>query len=382
MGLPERLVLLVALAPHIAPEILDIFFTKNSLYDRPYTEFGGLKGKKHRGFIPTGETAIFLLSGGDLNARFLFTDLLQEGHFFFQQNILNLSTDTKNEPRLSGTLSVSRYFLTRVTKNRLYRPFFNTHFLAKRLTTDLDWDDLVLEVQVMEAIMEIKTWLEYGEEILSIKRIKPGYRALFYGPPGTGKSLTAALLGKITSRDVYRVDISQLISKFIGETEKNLNNIFNQAENENWILFFDEADALFGKRSKTKGAQDRYANQEVAYLLQRIEDYPGLVILATNMKNNIDTAFSRRFQSMIYFPMPGTQQRLQLWMDIFGKSIKLEDSVDLTRIAQDYEMTGGAIVNVLRHCALVIARRKNKAVTTSDILEGIRREFRKEGKVV
>jgi Cdc6-like AAA superfamily ATPase len=386
MGLPERLALLVGLAPHIAPEMLDIFFTKNSLYDRPYTEFGGLKGKRHSGFIPTGETAIFLLSGGDLHVRFLFTDLFDEEHFFFKNNILNLSTDTEQEPRLSGALSVSEEYLTRFTTGKEYRPVFSNRFPAKRLGTNLDWSDLVLENQIMEEVEEIHKWIKYEKDILAneqlIKRIKPGYRALFYGPPGTGKSLTAALLGKSTNRDVYRVDISQLVSKFIGETEKNLANIFNQAENKNWILFFDEADALFGKRSETKDAQDRYANQEIAYLLQRIEDHPSIILLATNLKNNIDSAFARRFQSMIYFPLPDIYQRQRLWLDAFGKQFKLDDSVDLRKISRDYKISGGSIINVLRHCALVTAGRSNKSITNYDILEGIRREFRKEGKVL
>src|ERR1044071_9620636 len=123
------------------------------------------------------------------------------------------------------------------------------------------------------------------------KILKRGYKALFYGPSGTGKTLTATLLGKQFDRDVYRVDLSQVVSKYIGETEKNLEKIFTRAENRNWILFFDEADALFGKRSNVQSAHDKYANQEVSYLLQRVEDYNGLLILASNFKNNIDEAF-------------------------------------------------------------------------------------------
>ena len=386
MGLPERLVLLVALAPYIAPEMLDVFFTKNKLYDRPYTEFGGLRGKKHTGFIPTGETAIFILSGGDLHTRFISTSLFEEDHFFFKHNILDISTDTEKEPRLSGALSVSEEFLTKFTTGEEYRPVFSTRFPAKLLTTNLNWEDLVLENHIMEEVNEIHTWIEHEKQILGnenlVKRIKPGYRALFYGPPGTGKSLTATLLGKASNRPVYRVDISQLVSKYIGETEKNLANIFNQAENKNWILFFDEADALFGKRSETKDAQDRYANQEIAYLLQRIEDHPSVILLATNLKGNIDAAFARRFQSMVYFPVPSVEQRLRLWQDAFDKQFEMADDLDLRDIAQEYEFSGGSIINVLRHCALAVAARKDAVVGKQDIVEGIRREFRKEGMVI
>ena len=135
-------------------------------------------------------------------------------------------------------------------------------------------------------------------------KLRPGYRSLFYGPPGTGKTMTACLLGKSTGRDVYKVDLSLVVSKYIGETEKNLARVFDQAQHKGWILFFDEADALFGKRSETRDAHDRYANQEVSFLLQRIETFDGIAILASNQRENLDDAFTRRFESIIYFPMP------------------------------------------------------------------------------
>jgi SpoVK/Ycf46/Vps4 family AAA+-type ATPase len=136
------------------------------------------------------------------------------------------------------------------------------------------------------------------------KQTEQGYRALFHGPPGTGKTLTAALVGKEFDIPVYRIDLSMVVSKYIGETEKNLELLFDRAEKKGWILFFDEADALFGKRTDVKDAHDRFTNQEVSYLLQRIEDYNGLVILATNMKSNIDEAFIRRLHLVIHFPLP------------------------------------------------------------------------------
>lgn len=136
------------------------------------------------------------------------------------------------------------------------------------------------------------------------KKIKSGYRCLFYGPSGTGKTMTAAWIGKESNLPVYRIDLSMVISKYIGETEKNLKRLFDDAEKKVGILFFDEADALFGKRTNVRDAHDKFANQEVAYLLQRLEDYPGLVILASNLKSNIDEAFTRRFNSVLKFPIP------------------------------------------------------------------------------
>jgi SpoVK/Ycf46/Vps4 family AAA+-type ATPase len=154
------------------------------------------------------------------------------------------------------------------------------------------------------------------------------------------------------------------------------------AENKNWILFFDEADSLFGKRTATKDSKDRYANQEISYLLQRIEDFPGVVILATNLKSNIDDAFARRFQSMVYFPIPNTELRIELWNKAFGKDFVLDEKVNIQEIAKSYEMSGGAITNVLRYCGLKSFSRNSKVIYREDILTGIRKELIKEGKTI
>lgn len=204
---------------------------------------------------------------------------------------------------------------------------------------------------------------------------------MFYGHSGTGKTLAATLLGKETKRPVFRVDLSLVVSKYIGETEKNLGQLFNEAENKDWILFFDEADALFGKRTQTKGANDRYANQEVAYLLQRIEDFSGLVILATNIQTNIDEAFSRRFQNMVHFPKPDKKQRKLLWERLFAENFELED-VDFDHLANTYELSAGEMINVLRYCALAAAKRNERSINHKDVIKGIQKEYRKSNKTI
>jgi SpoVK/Ycf46/Vps4 family AAA+-type ATPase len=215
------------------------------------------------------------------------------------------------------------------------------------------------------------------------KRLKPGYRVLFHGPPGTGKTLTACLLGKGTGDPVYRIDLSKVVSKWIGETEKNLAALFDRAEQGGMILFFDEADSLFGKRTETRTANDRSANQQIAYLLQRIEDFPGLVILASNLRSNIDEAFSRRFESIVSFPIPNAEQRLRLWEDNFrDKPYPLAKGIDLEKIARDYEVSGGSIVNVLRYACLRAVTRTPQVIEQYDLVAGIRRELRKDGKFV
>lgn len=386
MSTPERLVLLLALCPHIQPQLLDVFFIKNSTYDRGFTEFGGIKGVQHGGFLPTGETAAFLLSAHNLQQRFMLTQLFAPSHFFASHNILKLSGAQAEEPMLSGALQMSREYISYFTQGVAYQPDYNTLFPAKRIQTGLDWEDLVLDLHTMSEVEEIKTWIEHGSALMNdwgmAKRIKPGYRALFYGPPGTGKSFTACLLGKAFQLDVYRIDLSMVVSKYIGETEKNLAGVFDQAASKNWILFFDEADALFGKRSVTSSANDRYANQEVAYLLQRIEDFPGLVILATNLKANIDEAFGRRFQAMIYFPVPGPVQRLRLWQQAFPSHVVMEAALQMEEIAGTYELTGGAIINVSRYCCLAALKRNSTTILLKDVVMGIRKEFAKEGRIM
>jgi SpoVK/Ycf46/Vps4 family AAA+-type ATPase len=214
------------------------------------------------------------------------------------------------------------------------------------------------------------------------KSIKPGYRSLFYGPSGTGKTLTATLIGAELGVDVYRIDLSMVVSKYIGETEKNLASVFDQAQHKNWILFFDEADALFGKRTQTSSSNDRYANQEVSYLLQRVEDYPGIVILATNLKANIDEAFARRFQSLVYFPLPDVSQRHRLWENTLNGRSGLADGVDLKHLAKDYELSGGAITNVVRYGAISALQMNRSSISRDDLVIGVTRELRKEGKTV
>lgn len=385
MSLSDRLVVLLALAPHVAPQLLDCLFVRNEMNGQVFTEFGGLKGNVHRGFLPTGETAAFLLAANDLTRRFQTMEMFDQDYYLLKQKILVMDNERNKEPDFSAPLQLGKEFLSYLTTGADFKPVFNSEFPAQRIYTKLDWEDLVLEQDSLDRIQEILNWIQHQELILETwglkKMLKPGYRSLFYGPPGTGKTLTASLLGKTVGRDVYRVDISKVVSKYIGETEKNLSNVFDYAENKSWILFFDEADALFGKRSATSDSKDRYANQEVAYLLQRIEDFPGTVLLSTNLRSNIDPAFMRRFQSLVHFPVPGAQQRLRLWSRAFQKA-PVDPNIDFVQLSKDYKLSGGMIINVLRFCALSAVARETPMIYEEDVVEGIKNEFRKEGKTV
>lgn len=381
LGFEERFLIILALTPHIKPELLDLFLVKNENTNQIYTEFGGLKGITHKGFLPTGETAMFILAGNNLERRFRLQKAFDSTEILAQENILWLEETEKGEPSLSGALLVSREVMDLFIFGEDKKPNFSAEFPAKLLTTKMDWEDLVITDQAKEQITEIEHWIAHHDALLigwkMDKSLKPGFRTLFHGPPGTGKTLTAALVGKRTNRDVYRIDLSQMVSKYIGQTEKNLAKVFDRAENKQWILFFDEADALFGNRTNTKDAHDRYANQQVSYLLQRIEDYNGLVILASNFKNNIDDAFIRRFQSMVYFPLPGKEERFLLWQKGFSESATLSEEVDLRNIAEKYEIAGGLIMNVIQYCSLKSISRNSNIIELQDVINGIRREYHK-----
>ena len=382
----ERLILMLTLVPHLQPPLLDVFCAKNTTYDRGFTEFGGLKGSTHSGFLPTAETAVFLLAGDDFYSRTQATNLFDSTHYFSKYSIIHLQDAGINEPFLSGAITLSPDYVNYFTTGHNRRPLFGKDFPAKLITTQMEWEDLVLPEDTLAQIEEVRVWIRHHHTLMHDwgfqKKLKPGYKSLFYGPPGTGKTLVACLIGKLCEMDVYRIDLSMVVSKYIGETEKNLEKVFQLAENKKWVLFFDEADALFGKRSGVNDAHDRYANQETAYLLQRIEDFNGIVILATNLKNNIDEAFARRFQSLVYFPIPQHLERLRLWQQSFSHATVLEEQMDLKQLARKHELTGGMILNVVRYCSLMALKRNENIIRLTDAEKGIQKELIKEGRVM
>lgn len=380
----ERIVVLLALIPLIRPQLLDVLWSKNEATERGFTEFGGVHGATHGGFIPTGETAAFVLAGDDLAARFEMTRLFEGDHLFARHNILHLSQINAGESLLSGAITISREHRHLFTSGLECKPNFNSDFPARLIETQLAWDYLVLPESTHEQLDEIKHWILYGQRLLKDwemgSKLQPGFTSLFYGPPGTGKTLSACLLGQRCGCDVYRIDLSMIASKYIGETEKNLARVFDMAEHKNWILFFDEADALFGKRTKVQDSHDRFANQEISFLLQRIEEFHGVVILTSNIKTNIDDAFIRRFHSVINFPMPRPAERLRIWENAFSPKARMEERVNLHAVAEKHDLSGGTIMNVVRYSSLKALSRNENIILLEDIETGIRREFLKEGR--
>lgn len=208
-----------------------------------------------------------------------------------------------------------------------------------------------------------------------------GTSILFYGPPGTGKTMGAQVLAREIGLELYRIDLSQTVSKYIGETEKNLGAIFDEARYVNAVLFFDEADALFSKRTEVKESNDRYANLETSYLLQKIEECDGVCILATNRVGNFDDAFKRRIHYMVEFPIPSYEMRLNLWQSILPPEMPREGNIDFEFLAKNFEYPGSLIKNILLSASFMAAG-KHKGLSMGEILEAVRLESAKIGKIL
>ncbi len=382
----EFVVVMLGLAPALQPGIFSQLIAEHLPNGGDFPEFGGVKGQNHRDILPTGETAQFILAGDHLEKRLEVQQLFSTDHWFHQKGILHLEAVQPGEPVMSGRIILDPEVVEKLTLGKVSKPRFSTDFPAEYITTGMDWDDLVLAPNTLRQILEIESWVRHQATFFQTwgmnRRMKPGYRVLFHGPPGTGKTLTATLLGKSTKRDVFKIDLSMVVSKYIGETEKNLARLFDKAQNKEWILFFDEADALFGKRTNIRDAHDKYANQEVSYLLQRIETYPGLTILASNFKSNIDDAFLRRFQAMVFFPMPKPEERLLLWRNAFPSNVSLDEKIDWKKLSEQYELTGANIMNIVQYCCITALEQGLTVISLENLLNGIRNELMKEGKIV
>ena len=259
--------------------------------------------------------------------------------------------------------------------------------LARKITPCYRWDDIVLPRDRMRQLREICNMVKHRARVyedwgfgarLSLGK---GLNVLFSGPSGTGKTMAAEILAGELGLDLYKIDLSAVVSKYIGETEKNLARIFDEAETSNAILFFDEADALFGKRSEVRDSHDRYANVELSYLLQRMEEYQGVAILATNLRKNMDDAFVRRMHFSVDFPFPDQHSRRRIWTGIWPRQLPRSAELDLDSMARRFEIAGGHIRNIAVSASFLAAEDGGR-VDTSHLLRAARREYQKMGKVM
>jgi SpoVK/Ycf46/Vps4 family AAA+-type ATPase len=281
--------------------------------------------------------------------------------------------------------------LTEITVDDLYQACrsqstTNLANLAQKLKPLYKWHDIVLPADTLQHLKEVCLHVKHRHQVFSAwnfdKKISlgKGTSALFVGPPGTGKTMAAEIIANDLGLDLYKIDLSTVVSKYIGETEKNLNRIFQEAEQSNAILFFDEADALFGKRSEVKDSHDRYANIEINYLLQKMEEYEGIVIMASNFRKNIDEAFTRRLRFIIEIPFPDRNYRARIWRNIFPAETPRSKDIEFDFLAGKFEISGGHIKNIALNAAFLAAENSG-IVNMKHIIRAIKREYQKMGRM-
>jgi SpoVK/Ycf46/Vps4 family AAA+-type ATPase len=258
--------------------------------------------------------------------------------------------------------------------------------LARKLTPHYSWPDIILPPNALAQLRELCAQVKHRQTVYGswgfghkLSQGK-GLTALFHGPSGAGKTMAAEIIANELHLEAYKIDLSTVVSKYIGETEKNLSKIFQEAETSNAILFFDEADALFGKRSEVKDAHDRYANIEINYLLQRMEEFEGLAILATNLRKNIDEAFFRRMHFAVEFPFPDEAQRYQIWQQHFPPPAPLADDIDFNYLANRFNVTGGHIKNIVINAAFLAAENSGM-IHMAHLIRATKREYEKMGRL-
>ncbi|RMF77759.1 MAG: AAA family ATPase [Chloroflexi bacterium] len=285
------------------------------------------------------------------------------------------------DPQTNRITERDLYAASRLQSNR------NLSTLARKITPHYQWDDIILPDEQLQQLLEIHNHVHYRAVVYqewgfdSKLSLGKGLNVIFFGASGTGKTMAAEIIAGALGLDLYKIDLSTMVSKYIGETEKNLARIFKEAETSNAILFFDEADALFGKRSEVQDSHDRYANIQVSYLLQRMEEYDGVVILTTNLRKNMDEAFVRRMHFIVDFPFPNAYYRRQIWERVWPSETPLAKDVDLDFMARRFEIAGGNIRNIALAAAFLAAD-DGRVVQMQHLIRATRREYQKMGKVM
>ncbi|MGH9152745.1 MAG: ATP-binding protein [Acidimicrobiales bacterium] len=363
----EALVLVAAIAPHV-DEKFDRLYAE--LTDRPGAV--GLSGEVAR-----------TLAARTFTGRLEAAARLSSSAPLLASGLLSLDQAGDLSSRLRADPALVRWVLGL----RSEPVTMSADFPARPLTTVYTLDDVVLPGPARRRITDLANRIAHRDLVVETWGFgrhhdnTAGLVALFHGPPGTGKTMTAAALSRSAGLSAYLVDLSALVSKYIGETEKALARVFDRAVRERCLLVFDEADAVFGRRTEVSDSHDRYANQEVSYLLSRIESHPGAVILTTNLLSNIDEAFQRRIQVMVEFPEPGPGERVRLWRAVLPRELPVADEVDLDLLGQRFPLSGAQIRDASLDAAYLAAA-NGGVVTQEYLLSAVHRQFEKAGRTV
>lgn len=380
----DRVLLLLALAAGFAPETLSPLAALASDKENGIIT-GGFFRQGDLQLYPTIRTAVFLLSGNDLEARSYYAGYFHSKHRLFTSSIVLAEPRHEQSVFQNYEILLNDQFLATLFHGEAPRLDGDHGFPARRSTRKHSLADVVLAEKTKKEIEKLRRFTRHMKELWEInknKRYRNNFISIFSGDPGTGKSHTAEAVGNEFGLPVYKVNFAQMVSKYIGETEKNLERVFDRFDRQPCILFFDEAESVFGKRTEVSDSHDQHANNMQSYLLQKIEDFSGIVILATNVQNlfqYFDKAFQRRIRLIATFEFPDYPERLQLWNSSIEAPFSFEEGLT-ERLAKNYQFTGGSIFNLVSDAILDAMEKETKVITFEMVDAAMADEFKKTGR--
>lgn len=379
----DRVLLTLALAALFKPAVL-LPFVLAAGEPEKRVRFGGAFHKESPKFLPTTQTGIFLLAGADEELSAYYHCYFNSKHRLFTSNVL-LVHNEEGKSFFESEIRLNEQFLATILVGTAPRLDGDSGFPAKRSKHTHTLRDVTLSETTLAELDKLKRFARNMKSLWALPdgaKYRNNFIGIFSGDPGTGKSHTAEAIGNELSLPVYKVNFAQLVSKYIGETEKNLERIFDRFSGQPSILFFDEAESIFSKRTEVKDSHDKHSNNEQSFLLQKIEEYNGIVILATNVQNlsqYFDKAFQRRIRQIITFPFPEFQERRKLWQNALGNSFSYEEDL-VNRLAMNYQLTGGGIYNIISEGVLEALDRNSNIITFEMLEPAIMDEFKKTGR--
>ncbi len=320
------------------------------------------------------------MAGNNKLKKSLYISNLKQGHLLLKEQILySKHLLTKDTNIVNGLIDLDEEYFGYLLNGIKPRLDHGANFPGRLIKTKDTLDDLIVKDQIKNQFNPVMNYMmaKLTDYYKKHSKFKEGFTMLLYGPPGSGKTYASSILGNMLKLDIYKIDLSSVVSKYIGETEKHLKAVFDRLQGKNCILYFDEADALFGKRSEVKDAKDRYANQEISYLLQRIEEFDGLTILSTNFENNIDEAFMRRINVKINMTRPEQRERVLLWSHYLPEGYFFEKKELQLYLACEYSFTGANIKNILEMVTLELHIQREENITFDNILPYLKIECEK-----
>lgn len=379
----DRVMLLVAFSALFDPSVLLPFILSVNEPDKAL-RFGGIYKKDTVSFVPTLRTALYLLSGNDRELSSYYLNVYNRKHKLFASSILKANND-ESVSFIDSELYFNEQFIPAILNGEPPLLDGDAGFPAKRSKKTHTLKDVILSDAAYKNLDKLKRFARNMQALWELpdrNKYRDNFLCVFSGDPGTGKSFTAEALGNELNLPVYKINFAQLVSKYIGETEKNLEKIFDRFTGHPGILFFDEAESIFSKRTEVKDSHDKHANNEQSYLLQKLEEFSGIIILATNVQNlaqYFDKAFQRRIRQIITFEFPEHSERLKLWQTGLGTSFSYKEGL-IERLAKNYQLTGGGIYNVISE-SVMEALDKGTDTITFEILEpAMQEEFKKTGR--